>query len=394
MRMRAIDGWRGITALIVVIFHMTLTYDLDRYGGFLSSTFWLSTEPVLDFFFVCSGFVISLIYSERLDTRAATLKFLFLRAARFWPMHLTVLAALVALETFRLGLWKAGVLEAFSGPFAGPGAVKTLLIQAALVQAWAPDVFLNWNYPTWTLSAELVAYIGFALMCALPTKGWRIALCVAVVAVSTYAYYLQTDAWAVVNKPSLFRALAGFFLGYLTQVAWKRWPIRSNQTAAILEVFTTVGFVGLMITGATGLLYPASPLIFALMVYTFASAKGPLSSILSSKPLVWIGDRSYSIYLLHAVAIEATILAIRALGKLTDAPLRIAETYGRIEGITTAWQADLFAVAQFGVILVLAHFLYHLVETPVRDAASSYASKRFKSPTESAAAINRSGQAA
>ena len=92
-RFRALDGWRGICALLIALHHFPargFVYHLP-----LVRNSWL----LVDFFFVLSGFVIAHAYSERLTHANQFKPFAIRRFFRLWPLHVCVLAAFIALTT-------------------------------------------------------------------------------------------------------------------------------------------------------------------------------------------------------------------------------------------------------------------------------------------------------
>lgn len=60
MRFDALDGWRGIAALMVSLFHF------NAYHHFVASPFIRNAHLYVDFFFVLSGFVIAHAYADKL----------------------------------------------------------------------------------------------------------------------------------------------------------------------------------------------------------------------------------------------------------------------------------------------------------------------------------------
>ena len=379
MRLQALDGWRGITAIIVVVFHTAITFQLHGYGGFFSNEAWRHFSPILEFFFVCSGFVIGMIYGDRLSDRLGAGKFMFLRIARLWPMHVVVLALMVGLETFRAGLWSADLLNTGLPPFTGPTDWRALPLNALMIQAWQSMDVLTWNYPSWTISAEMIAYSLLVLICLTLPQRWRIGASVLVVLVAGAVFYAETGGLTEI-KASVFRCLTGFFLGYLLQMVWKRWPIRSRLVGTVLEVVSVIGTIAVLTLHVKGVWYLSSLLVFALLIYSFSCEKGLLSPLFAARPLLWIGERAFSIYMLHAVVIEGAVLAIRGLHKLAGVPLEITDAFGRLGGVTTALQADLFVLGVTALCVLLAIPLYTWVEAPLRSASAGYAAKRFRKP--------------
>ena len=113
-RLSALDGWRGVCAMLVVLYH------------FAPTTSRIGTVPIVvngflfvDFFFVLSGFVILHAYGRRLSTAREAATFVWSRLARLWPLHAALLGMLVCLEVTRvtIGTAMGPVAPAFSGHF-------------------------------------------------------------------------------------------------------------------------------------------------------------------------------------------------------------------------------------------------------------------------------------
>src|SRR5438128_7978147 len=89
-RFEALDGWRGVCACFVILFHF------HGYSPLYSSGLVRNSYLFVDFFFVLSGFVISWNYAHRLDTPAGVMRFLVLRLGRVYPLHVFMLLCFVA----------------------------------------------------------------------------------------------------------------------------------------------------------------------------------------------------------------------------------------------------------------------------------------------------------
>jgi peptidoglycan/LPS O-acetylase OafA/YrhL len=77
--------------------------------------------------------------------------------------------------------------------------------------------------------------------------------------------------------------------------------------------------------------------------------------MLVAAPLVWLGRRSYSIYMVHALVVLLAEYFVRALGA------------GRIAALDSVWSglpATLNLVVSLAAVLVVSHFTYRYVELP------------------------------
>src|SRR3569833_3759308 len=90
-RFEALDAWRGICAVIVVVFHFTamvpssLEHSLFSRNGYLFG----------DFFFVRSGFVLCHSYRGKIGSFGDLKRFAIRRFGRVWPVHAVVLGVFV-----------------------------------------------------------------------------------------------------------------------------------------------------------------------------------------------------------------------------------------------------------------------------------------------------------
>src|SRR6218665_3646823 len=95
-RYSSLDGLRGIAALAVALFHLPIAMSL------YASPLIREAYVAVDFFFVLSGFVIAHAYTTRLNSADAVRDFVIRRVGRLWPLHISVIAAMVVVEVARL----------------------------------------------------------------------------------------------------------------------------------------------------------------------------------------------------------------------------------------------------------------------------------------------------
>ncbi len=95
-RFEALDGWRGVCACLVVLFHV------HGYSPIYSWSLVRNSYLFVDFFFVLSGFVISWNYGARLDSWSGVKRFLVLRLGRVYPLHVFMLLCFIGWETARV----------------------------------------------------------------------------------------------------------------------------------------------------------------------------------------------------------------------------------------------------------------------------------------------------
>jgi peptidoglycan/LPS O-acetylase OafA/YrhL len=291
--LKALTGARGIAAWLVVLFH--LRFMMAGVGG--------ATGPLsygylaVDFFFVLSGFVIWLTYSERLRAEgfAGVPEFLKRRVARVWPLHLVTLGGAV-IFAFALGMVGRGDWTQY------PPA--ELPLHLLLLQNWGMTDRLTWNVPAWSISCELAAYLLFPLLVL--AVDWRRLPTAALLAAAGLFAALTYAAFAVVGATSLgqyvihlgvFRCLGEFALGTVMCALWLRW-----RAAPLLPALGAAAAIAtLLAIHATGLIPQAAalPLAFSALVLLLALTSGMRGNPLESAPVHYLGEISYATYLGH-----------------------------------------------------------------------------------------------
>ena len=286
----ALTGIRGLAAWFVVFYHARLALSGWLPAGMIDV--FAKGYLAVDLFFMLSGFVMWLNYGPRL--RASGLSgasdFWWRRFARIWPLHIVVLAAMVA---FALVLLATG-RDTSGYPFA------ELALHVLLVQNWGFTSDLSWNHPAWSISAELGAYLVFPfLVVAIRWERLRPAMLVALVAMTAIALHLLFRAFGAetlgeeITRLGLWRCIAQFAIGMMLANLWLQW-----KGAALLPALLGAAMLAIWLVSGWGetLLVPLG---FAGLLLALALATGPVAKTLGSRPLEWLGDISYATYLVH-----------------------------------------------------------------------------------------------
>jgi len=372
MRLTALDGARGLFCLIVAMVHMPVAHGLS------TSPFLLQAYPLLTGFFMLSGFVMAKAYGDMPATLAASGDMLLKRVARLWPLHIAALAFLVMLEAVRAVMVLHGA-EVQRAPFTEGREVSAALENAFFVQSWGFGREFSWNYPSWTISTEFVAYLLLAAICCCFARVR--SRCFAIGAagvVGALAFAWESNLWRTHPPISMARCLMDFAAGYLMFYIWRAAPVlRSRTGATVFELVAFGAIAAIIVADATGWLLPATTLACAFAVYALANGRGLLSLLLSSRPMVWLGDVSVSVYLLHVPAYLAVTgaagLGLRFAGLHPFAPveLRPGFTVDRLS-LGPIWANDVFALALLGLVVALAAVTHGWFEAPARRAITRW----------------------
>ncbi len=289
-QLNALTGLRGVAAWLVVTYHFR-----EALAPFVpAAVLAVAAHGALavDLFFVMSGFIIALNYSKEFQAEGmhAYGRFLLLRLARIYPLHL-----------FMLGLFVLYIGAASLAHHADEfERVDYLVASVFLVQAWSPWTWLGWNVPAWSISTEMFAYLIFPVMAWIVMRRARgraaaTAWLGGALGVLMVVAPLFGGLSGELSQFALIRCVLEFFAGVLVHRLWelaRRTP--SGANAMVL--------LGALLIGAFALGAPDSlvmPGAFCCLVYGFAVPGTLPERLLSRRPLVLLGTLSYATYLSH-----------------------------------------------------------------------------------------------
>jgi len=323
---------RAIAVLSVLVFHFDLP-GLQK--GFLG----------VDIFFVISGYLMSRVIIDEMDTgRFSPASFYFRRARRLLPAAMAMFALVTAVVPFALTM---GALRDYVQQLLGALAFGANLVLWAQSGYFDGQATLKPLLHTWSLALEEQYYFVLPLALALIGRRWRAAGLVGLLLASLLAcqwwlgrdpsgafYLLPTRAWelllgSVCALRGVRSASTGFDSGWLWLpiMAWcllRGVDSVHPRTDALLVCLSTAG----LILQPSRMLHSTRPWM---------------------RPLQWIGDVSYSLYLVHwpLIALAKNIW----LQKVPD---------------TVLW-------ALLGLSFVLAQLSYQYVEQRYRNVPTPQA---------------------
>ncbi|MEJ0059077.1 MAG: acyltransferase [Terricaulis sp.] len=364
-RFVALDSWRGLCACAVVVFHLAGNVNWSFRGTPLLGNFHL----FVDFFFVLSGFVIAGAYEARLRQGYGLVPFMILRLGRIYPLHIAMLAVLVifavARALFPLADFRPG--DIFDGDIYSFWAIFT---NALLLHGIGFEHHLTWNYPSWSISAEVATYVLFALIWRFAV-GYRNALVTALLVLCPLVLALAPlDPFSVLN---LVRCVAGFAAGVTAQhlyrrVTERRIALPRGALATLAETAVAIGAIGYVLCANFPDAVAFAPFVFAPVVLVFAFEAGALSKALRLAPFVALGTLSYSIYMVHAVLFAIAWRGVTLFEQATG--LRItADIAGSAETLwgTAPWIGDMVMVGALAAVIGVSALTYRLIEAPGRE---------------------------
>lgn len=243
-----------------------------------------SGKMAVSYFFVLSGFVLCNRYKNEMT--AATV-FYRRRLARIYPLYLLAFALSVLVFPVTAG-----------GNIAAP-----LLLSAGLVQAWFPQYAVAINAPAWSLSVEMLFYALFPLLIrqyANRTRAFLLTTLILYCATQCIFFALQSQIAIYDISKTIFLHPALHVCEFAVGMAGVYFADRYARyiTPRVVVLFFCATLLGLFLARA-GAANNTSILAPVFMAFIVAIAVRP-PRLLLYKPLLYLGEISYSIYLLHA----------------------------------------------------------------------------------------------
>ncbi len=364
----AIDGLRAVAVIAVMLYHLGFSWIP---GGFLG----------VDLFFVISGYVItrllldSIQRSGGLDLRA----FYKARIRRLFPP----LVFMIFVTIIYISIWAPETMRRFvsDSPFALFGGMNWWLVFRQT------DYFDSISRPpllqhTWSLGVEAQFYLIWPLILLLVLRQFGKAkipgAALFIAAISGIALLLVSYEVDAANASQVSHVYfgtdthsIGLFLGAALAVSWVPQNLQeqvNRRAQDFIDGIGVIGFVGLL--GTFFLINESDPTLYKLafplaglfgcaILTSIVHPASRFAPMLSSKVAVWIGERSYAIYLWHWVVFQVTRPAVD------------------LEG--SPWA--LYAL-RILVVFALADISLRLVELPVRSGLVEYWFKGMKYRTK------------
>lgn len=348
----AIDGLRALAVVAVVLYHLGIDWIP---GGFLG----------VDLFFVISGYVITRLILDSIESANGLdiREFYAARVRRLLPGLLVLLIVTCVL----MALFAPDSIRRFLSdiPFVLSGTNNWHLV--ALHQ----DYFQAIGRPpllqhTWSLAVEFQFYLIWPIILLFIWRRFgkrvvrRAALLIATFSgTALFLFSLQADNATAGRISHIYFGTdthsLGLFLGSALAVSWIPRNLTkdiSQRAQDFIDGIGVIGFIGLLCiflfideTNATlyQIAFPLAGIFGCATIVSLVHPASRFSPILSNRVFIWVGQRSYGIYLWHWVIFQIT----RPGADLTG---------------------SLFAlnVARVLVVLILADISLRAIEIPIR----------------------------
>jgi peptidoglycan/LPS O-acetylase OafA/YrhL len=359
-----LESIRGLAAVLVVLFHVP-AWNAALYG----INFIRNGDLMVQLFFVLSGFVIYRAYAQRIQRDTDLFQFELLRVGRLYPVHLLFLLLFLGIESAKL-VTSGG---SRSAPFLQNSPIA-FIEQLLLVQAIGPTGnTYTFNEPAWSISVEFWTCALFAVLVL--TLKRRALFAFAAIGVAALACIATRTTGSYLE---LLLCCGGFFLGCCCAAFAARVTVSIHPLFATLATLALLIFLQLQHDPSSDLgIYVLTALVLLTMV---VSGPSRLKQALRSRPLTWLGEVSYSVYMSHSFILY---IASQLLRRVLKKPETLVG--GQLVVQLSLAEAIVASALVVAATLLLSTVIYKTIEKPCRDWSRRFVARPESTRTPAAA---------
>lgn len=361
---REYDGLRGVMAIWVLLGHFTSSIFLSI--PHIPAN--LSNRQAVDVFIILSGFAIAVLIDRPHEPYGI---YIARRALRIFPVYWVYLSASVAITLLLPFVWQdapAGAMKearshilASSISYFWPNiATHIPALHSLIPDRIIPQGEYAFLGQAWSISLEWQFYLiaPFVIPALLAARrSWSMALGLLAVFL-VLAFIGRAMPMGFVGRYAIF-----FAIGIATHHLLNWQKTRSIQ-------ISTIATIAIFVIGALVLLRVPSVLPISIWVAVSACVlahinayKSRLSQLLTSRVALWIGERSYSVYLAHMIPLTIGMNAL--------------EKAGIEEPITHA--VSLLIITVLGTV-ALAYLSFRWIEQPFQRLGKQLSTRAQQAP--------------
>ncbi len=323
-RVDALTGIRAVAAILVVLTHAA--YTTGKYTHGYVGLVYSRMEIGVPIFFVLSGFLLFAPWvraAAKEGQSPSVRRYAWHRVRRIVPAYVVTVLAAYLLYHFRT-----------AGPNPGHNWMG-LFRNLTLTQIYTDDYLYSYPHQgltqMWSLAVEVAFYVALPLMAwlllvVLCRRQWRPGLLLA--GLATLA--LVTPAWLVVVHTTDFLPdgarlwlptylawfVGGMMLAVLQVLGARAYAAVCIPLAVVCYLIASTPIAGAPTTSPTELREALFKAAFYAVIATLAVAplaladRGWYSRLTASRPMVFLGEISYEIFLIHLITMELVMVEV------------------------------------------------------------------------------------
>lgn len=364
-RFHSLDLLRGIAALAVVLWHWQhFFYPFNLQGlAFVAKKqpiyktlylFYDFGHLAVPLFFSLSGFIFFWLYSTSISENKISFKlFSVLRLSRLYPLHLFTLIIVALVQYYYFSLTKTYFVYPFHDNY-------HLFLNLTFSSAWGLEKGFSFNGPIWSVSIEILLYGLFFIFCRKFSKNFGAMIFAILIGQFILPYY----------NSLIGKGIEGFFMGGLAYIIFEKYKnyFHNVINLKILSVLTLICWLATILL--TNPMYRdfyiyqswlliklihAWPTYILFPLTIFCLALIDRKGVAFSRKISFIGDISYSVYLIH-FPLQLLTATILFKGRINQEILF----------------SPYFMIIFFAILLYLSFISYKFLEIPLQKKIRNF----------------------
>lgn len=300
---------RGVAALIVAIHHFN-GYLYPDFGETVAKITLIFQRGYLwvDFFFMLSGFILAHVYVRHFNKKLSWrnyFHFIYSRFARIYPLHFTMLLIFGVMVIIKVAhmyfvshsYGTATPLSEYSIGTYGVYSIANFIKNLFLVQSLTFSQFTSWNQPSWSLSVEWAAYFIFPLYVSAVYRLPSVKRVISALLLMIGIYLLQNMTEGHLDIEGFYGLTRCLFEAALGVIAYRIYTELPQKHLLGNEIF----FVFSLTASILAMSFPTNdafviPFLFLTLI-SAAQARGRVIKLLNCKPMLFLGNISFAIYM-------------------------------------------------------------------------------------------------
>ena len=299
-RIKILDGLRGVFCIMIVYEHYSGLYIP---GIIYNFPLIRHSYIVVDFFFVLSGFILSIKYSSKIYNWFSLKTYLIKRIFRLYPLLFFTSSLFLIFEL----LTNHFFLSFKNSPDDFNVLLLRYLNDLLLINSSSLLGRYAMNIPSWSISAEFFCYFLFGLILLSFSKLMKfklkfIAFTVILLAVSL----IYLDSFFSTYQFGYLRGAISFLCGVLIAPYYRskalNFPAYFQLIIVLIFIICSI-LLGIEISNISVIIGLFLPIFFSFSILVLLNSNGFVSIFLNNKNILKIGEISFSIYLNHYIIV-------------------------------------------------------------------------------------------
>lgn len=346
----SLETFRGFAALMIAAIHFDVNSPIVNHN--------LANGYFVHFFFTLSGFVIYYNYKDKLYNLHLLKLFIKKRFLRLYPLHIFFLVLFLIIELLKYFIKIYYNLDANNIAFS-KNDFNAFISNLLLVHTFLTEY--TFNTPSWSISAEFITYIFFALLLFFNSGiifSFIVILIIFLIRVNDDLNFGASHS----GYKSLLDCIYSFYFGLIFCKIYLK--INNHYIYQTFKNFFTIAF---LITLIASFIYLAEkylllfPIIFGFTILFSCDVNKNtfIGRILTYSPFVFLGKISYSIYMSHLFVFWFLTQFLRFIVKIENF---YEESTGFTKLDLSIMEANFLVLSAYLMTVIFSNYLYKYIE--------------------------------